>query len=131
PPYLTETLAVYFEAIDCLAQTTAHLHTALAAETKDPIFCPEGFTDSYQQSIYQTARQLLDVNFYLLQQKLPELTDSEREIARDLLPCKKKIVNCFYQFAKTPIRAKRTRVHGHLQLENVLHVGRDFMVMDF
>ena len=48
-----------------------------------------------------------------------------------LIACEEALIARFSLLSSLRIQATRTRYHGHLGLENLLHSGNDFVFIDF
>ena len=70
-------------------------------------------------------------NLALLKQKLPTLPESVRGDAEKVLSLQEEIIKRLRAVADTKITAARLRVHGDYHLGQVLHTGKDFLIIDF
>jgi maltose alpha-D-glucosyltransferase/alpha-amylase len=124
-------LGTYLESARLLGQRTGEMHLALASNSENRDFAPEPFTPFYQRSLYQSMRNLAVQNLYLLRQALPRLDDSIRPDAERVAALEIPILNCFRSVYETRITAQRIRCHGDFHLGQVLHTGKDFVIIDF
>lgn len=132
PPSLArETIGPYFASAQLLGQRTAELHIALASGVQNPDFAPEPFTMMYQTSLYQSLRSLAMRTMRLLRERLPFLSDEQREVATSILELEKDIVERYSFIRKKKIQAARIRCHGDYHLGQVLYTGNDFVITDF
>ena len=131
PESVREVLDDYLEEAALLARRTAEMHAALASAADHPDFAPEPFTTFYQRSIYQSMRSLrLDV-FDRLRRRLEELPGPTRARARQLLAREGELTRRFRGLLDARIHALRIRCHGDYHLGQLLHTGKDYVVIDF
>ncbi|HEU5161519.1 MAG TPA: maltose alpha-D-glucosyltransferase, partial [Thermoanaerobaculia bacterium] len=124
-------LGTYITSAELLAQRTAEMHLALASAPEDPVFAPEPFTPHYQRSIYQHMRTQATQTFHLLRKKLRDLDPPLRADAEALLAREAEVLQRFREVLDKKIAAVRIRTHGDFHLGQVLHTGRDFVIIDF
>jgi maltose alpha-D-glucosyltransferase/alpha-amylase len=106
-----------------LGRRSARLHLTLAA-VPGADFVPEPVTKLYLRSIYQSMRNHAH--------KTALAVDAARRGGRDLpaLP-RRALVERFAPLLTLAPGGARIRIHGDLQLENVLRAGRDLVLTDF
>jgi maltose alpha-D-glucosyltransferase/alpha-amylase len=131
PPLVAETMGAYLETARLLGRRTAELHLALGIERGDPAFAPEAFTSLYQRSLYQSMRNLTTRVFRLLRDQLPRLSERAAVEARSVAGLEERILDTFKALLTRRIQATRIRCHGDYHLGQVLHTGRDFVIVDF
>jgi maltose alpha-D-glucosyltransferase / alpha-amylase len=131
PQEVPEMLGMYLESARSLAERTAEMHLALASDSTQKDFAPEPFTPHYQRSLYQSMRNLLVQNFQLLRKQAGKLDESAAGEARKLLELEPRIMQRFRAVADRRINAMRIRCHGDYHLGQVLHTGKDFIILDF
>jgi maltose alpha-D-glucosyltransferase/alpha-amylase len=132
PPELVDhMMAPYLETARLLGRRTAELHLALASTSGDPHFAPEPFSAHYQRSLYQSLRTLTRGTFELLRQQLSDLPDGTRQMARRVLDLEPEVLRRFKSVLDGRITGTRIRCHGDYHLGQVLHTGRDFVIIDF
>jgi maltose alpha-D-glucosyltransferase/alpha-amylase len=119
------------EMASLLGRRNAELHLALAAITDDKDFRPQPFSLLYQRSIYQSMRSSVRRTFQLLARKMKDLPDEVRPAARALLRAEKKILLCLKGLLARKFGAMKIRIHGNLDLAQVLFTGKDFVFVDF
>jgi maltose alpha-D-glucosyltransferase/alpha-amylase len=121
---------VYPERARLLGQRTAEMHLAFASERDDPAFSPEPFSSFDQRSLYQsmraTARRMTD----LVRKKLPTVSDRHRLEVEDLLSMEGEILDRM-ELVLGQAQMTRIRIHGDFHLGQVLHTGKDFVIIDF
>ena len=132
PPLLQELIGgVYLETATILGRKTAELHRALASAHGDPAFEPEAFSMLYQRSVYQSMRNLSRRVLQLLQKNMKQLPEGVRDAAAKALDSEKDILVQFQKILETKFTTLKIRCHGDLHLGQVLHTGKDFMIIDF
>ncbi len=131
PPQLVNDLfGAYLETARLLGQRTAELHLALASGT-EPAFAPERFSTLYQRSLYQSMRNLTAETFQRLRERHGTLRWPLANDVRQLLDMEEDVLGLFATIAGKRIEATRIRCHGDYHLGQVLHTGRDFVIIDF
>jgi maltose alpha-D-glucosyltransferase/alpha-amylase len=133
PGVLLEELigGVYPEKAKLLGQRTGELHRALASSADDPAFMPEPFNAMAQRSTYQSMRALLRRTFAVLQKKVPDLPESFREEAKEVLGAEREILTREKRLLDRRAGAAKIRIHGDYHLGQVLYTGKDFFILDF
>jgi maltose alpha-D-glucosyltransferase/alpha-amylase len=131
PPVVSELLGDYVEMVGLLGKRTAEMHLALASRSDDPAFAPEPFTDFYRQSLYHGMLALSMRSFELLRSSLPGLPEPARSEAGTLLEREAQVRARFQALRDRRINATRIRHHGDFHLGQVLHTGKDFVLIDF
>jgi maltose alpha-D-glucosyltransferase/alpha-amylase len=127
PPELArELFGGYLESARLLGARTAELHLALSMDTESPAFVPEPFTPHYQRAAFQASRTLAGRVFAQAKERrvqIPQLVQ--------IIDLEDEVVARLARLAETRIDAMRTRIHGDYHLGQVLHTGRDFVIIDF
>ena len=122
---------IYPEKVKLLGQRTGEMHLALASATEDIGFSPEPFNAMAQRSTYQSMRALLRRTFAVLQKKSSELPESFRAEAEEVLKAEAEILAHEKRLLDRRSGAAKIRIHGDYHLGQVLHTGKDFVILDF
>lgn len=130
-PLAKETIGPYLASAQLLGERTAQLHLALASSTEYPDFAPEPFTVIYQKSIYYSMRRSVIRTMQLLRQGIDDLPEEARDVAEEVLAKEKAIIERFQPVRAAKLRASRIRCHGDYHLGQILHTGKDFVIIDF
>jgi maltose alpha-D-glucosyltransferase / alpha-amylase len=130
PDGVAGTIGEYVDASRLLGQRTAELHAALASSTTDADFAPEPFTAPYQRSLYQSMRTQAREALQMLRRGLRDFPPEMRDDAERVVEAEDAILLRFRPLLERKIDAMRIRVHGDYHLGQVLHTGKDFVIID-
>ena len=130
PAEVVAAIGPYLESAHLLGQRTAEMHLALAAGASDA-FRPEPFTTLYQRSLFQSMKGQVRPTMQLLRRVLPDLDEAGQADGERVLALESTIVERFAAVTGHLIETSRIRVHGDFHLGQVLHSGRDFVIIDF
>jgi len=131
PKPTAELIGSFLQDARLLGARTAAMHLALASETNDPGFRPEPWTPHAQRALFQSIRNLARQNFQLLQHCLPGLPPDIQDQARQILGLEAEILLRLRKIYERRIEAVRIRTHGDYHLGQVLHTGKEFLIVDF
>jgi maltose alpha-D-glucosyltransferase/alpha-amylase len=131
PVLVTERLGTYAEAARVLGERTAAMHLCLACDKTSKDFAPEPFNPFYQRSLFQSMRNLAVQNLGLLRGKMKTVPESARAAADKVTALQPDILKRLRAVADSRLTGMRTRVHGDYHLGQVLHTGKDFLIIDF
>ncbi|MDB9525082.1 maltose alpha-D-glucosyltransferase [Oscillatoria sp. CS-180] len=130
-PLASQLFGTYLANVELLGQSTADLHLTLASDTEDPNFNPEPFTSLYQRSVYQSARNLTGQTFRQLHSQTDSLPEALQSTARAVVDQQAEIMRQFQTILDIKVTAQRIRCHGDYHLGQVLHTGKNFIIIDF
>jgi len=131
PTAMLENIGTYIESARLLGLRTAELHLTLASEPENRDFVPEPFTSYYQRALFQSMRNLAVETFWQLRRQLKTLPSEMSPLAQRALELKPAIIHQFRRLFEHRIAAQRIRIHGNLDLGEVLWTGKDFVFLDF
>jgi maltose alpha-D-glucosyltransferase/alpha-amylase len=127
---LRELIGGYSETARILGLRTAEMHLCLAANRADPAFAPKPFGKQYQRSIYQSFRNLTGRLCERLTQYRQTLPEPARPLAETIIRQQDAILERFRSVLEPSIGGQRIRCHGDYQLGQLLHTGKDFVIID-
>jgi maltose alpha-D-glucosyltransferase/alpha-amylase len=132
PPLpVSELVGVGLDSARQLGVRTAELHRALAASSDDPAFAPEPYSALDQRSVYQTMRNLTGSVLRALRSGHATMDAGSARAAEAVLQREGKLYQRFEPLLAAKLTSLRTRTHGELHLGQVLHTGKDFVIVDF
>ncbi len=130
PEAVSELLGEYAEAARLMGCRTGELHVVLASGST-PEFVPEAFTDHYRQGLYHGFIGEANRALVSLQQAIPGLAPPVQMEAQKILTQAEAIRARFRPIRDQRFTTKRIRIHGDLNLRQVLYCGKDFVIIDF
>jgi maltose alpha-D-glucosyltransferase / alpha-amylase len=131
PPHVHEAIGSYLDWAQLLGRRVADLHLALSSDPSDPEFAPEAFTDHNRQAMFHALMSLTGETFQLLRQQLSALPETTQSDARKVLERREEIRTRCRLIPERRIACLRIRLHDDLELNRVLHTGKDFVFIGF
>ena len=128
---VTEHVGTYLESARLLGVRTAELHLALASGAPGSEFSVEPMTPQHLRSLFQSVRSLALQSLRRLRRQLKSLPPDLVPVAQRVLELEPVILQQYGQLVGQRFAAGRIRIHGDLQLGQVLWTGRDFVFLDF
>jgi maltose alpha-D-glucosyltransferase / alpha-amylase len=118
-------------AIHDLGGTTGEMHLALASGAGQPDFAPEPDPPHFARSLHQSVRSQARESMDLLKKNVHRVPEADRSQAELLLSRGEILSRWLRDLTGREISAQRIRCHGDYHLGQILHTGRDFVVIDF
>jgi maltose alpha-D-glucosyltransferase / alpha-amylase len=119
------------DAASLLGKKTAEMHIALSTQSQNPAFKPEAFNWLYQRALYQEMRSSARIAMRLVKNKLRGIEQHVQPLVTQILSCESDILQAYAQLIEKPYEARRIRIHGDYHLGQLLHTGKDFVIIDF
>lgn len=121
----------FYEMMMLLGERVGEMHLALNSITDDPSFAPENFSGFHQRSIFQSLRSLIRNTFRELRKKIHSLPEEIKNEAFHLFDKEENLMNYAGKILDQKISAKKIRIHGNLELKQVLFTGKDYSIINF
>jgi maltose alpha-D-glucosyltransferase/alpha-amylase len=131
PQEVAETIGTYLENARQLGERTADMHLALATDNENPNFAPEPFTPHHQRGLFQSMRNMARQIIPLLNQRLKSLPEEIQPIAQEVAKMETEILRRFRVICERRLDVAAIRHHGDYRLGQVIHTGKDFLIIDF
>ncbi|WP_419420108.1 maltose alpha-D-glucosyltransferase [Legionella sp. D16C41] len=131
PKEITESLGLYAHSVIILAERTAQMHLALAADPNNKHFAAENFTLFDQRSLYQSLRNSFIKTSSLFKANTVKLEcELQEKISRHLAD-KDLLLDNVKPILHHKIGGKKIRCHGDYHLGQILYTGNDFVIIDY
>lgn len=130
PEAVIDLMGEYAESARIMGQRTGEMHAVLASST-EPGFVPEPFTDHYRQGLYHGMIGEVGRVLAALQQITPGLQPEMQADAKVILEHADDIRARFRPIRDYRFETQRIRIHGDLNLRQMLYTGKDFVLIDF
>lgn len=121
----------FVQRMELFAKRTAQLHLALLPVGKDPAFEPELFSLHYQRSLFSALKSLARISFSALRNNYNAIPEADRPKAQQLLGSKAKLLDWMKRIYIHKFDAIKIRIHGNLNLEQVMLYNEDILIDDF
>ena len=133
PPDATaDAIGPYLDLAEVLGRRTAELHQALADSRHGEDFRPEPFTTLYQRSVYQSMRAQVRPTLAMVRRLVQPARRRRAGRWPTWWPSSRgRLLERFGAIRQHRIDVSRIRIHGDYHLGQVLHAGRDFVIIDF
>jgi len=130
PEVVHELLGEYPETARLLGLRLGELHASLASGTSAD-FAPEPFTDHYRQGLYHGMIGRVNQAFRVMEEFLDRVPIDAQAEARSVLDSRDQIRALFRPIRDHRFQTSRIRIHGDLNLRQVLNTGKDWVFIDF
>jgi len=131
PESVHELMGEYTESARLLGVRLAEIHLALASDATRPDFAPEPFTDHYRQGLYHGLIGNASRALSTVEESFDSLPPDAQEQGRKVLARRDDIRNLFRPIRDRRFQTQRIRIHGDLNLRQVLNTGKDWVFIDF
>ncbi len=131
PPLAHEMVGTFLGTAHSIGRRVGEFHTVLASAPDIPAFAPESFSRLEQASLYQSIDTLAIRVARLMSARSSELDVSEaihEGLVQGLRPELKQRLGALLHDRFT---SKRTRIHGALRLDEVMHSEHGLVMIDF
>ena len=121
----------HLETARLLGTRTGELHRTLAGHADDPAFAPEPLTSFHLRSLFQAIRGQTAESFRLLKRHRDRLDPELQERVDQVLAAGPQVEEHLRPLLERRIGGMRIRIHGDYHLGQVIHTGKDVVVIDF
>ncbi len=121
----------HLETARLLGDRTGELHRVLASDAGEPAFAPEPMTSFHLRSLFQAIRGQAAESFRLLRRQRDRLDPTLQERVDEVLAAAPKVEAHLRPLLERRIGGMRIRIHGDYHLGQVLHTGKDVVIIDF
>ncbi len=129
PAGMAQTMGTYGASAERLGVRTAEMHLAFASG-EEAAFSPERFSSLDRRSVYQSLRNLIGRVLRELRLRQSELPAHAVPLAQRLVERERLILERIAPLLSAA-GGLRIRIHGDYHLAQVLHTGKDYVIIDF
>lgn len=131
PESIAEPIGGFRANVRLVGARVAELHRALSTAAGNPAFEMQTYGTMDQRSLYQSMRNVTGTTLRELRLSRAALTSFGASLAKEVLDFGPTIYDLFAPLLTSRITAKRARIHGTLDLRNMLWLGKDYTIVDF
>ena len=131
PADIRDVIGAYLVTARLAGVRTGELHQALARPGKDGAFAPEPFSELYQRSLFQAITGSTRRSLDLLARRTAGLPSSAASDVAQVLERRGLVDARLRSLLSHKFGGMRIRTHGDLHAEQILHTGRDLVIIDF
>ncbi len=114
-----------------LGRRTGELHLALSSSEENLVFKPEPVNTFYQRSVYQSSRSIIKSTFRILRNKISLMDDELNILTRKIISKEDELLSFIEKILKLKFNARKQRIHGNYNLQQILFTGKDFVITNF
>jgi maltose alpha-D-glucosyltransferase/alpha-amylase len=118
------------EQAKLFGQRIGQMHLALAG-SQIPDLAPEPFSLHYQRSLFSSMLTLVRETFDNKQKSLQRMPARVRSQAEELLSMRDEVLESVRRIYSKKLDMLKIRIHGNMQLQNILLTGTDIAIHDF
>jgi maltose alpha-D-glucosyltransferase/alpha-amylase len=131
PEPVHDLMGEYLESARLLGVRLGEVHLALASDATRPEFAPDPFTDHYRQGLYHGLIGNAGRALSAVAELLDCLPPDAQEQGHKVLARREEIRNLFRPIRDQRFKTQRIRIHGDMNLRQVLNTGKDWVFIDF
>src|SRR5690606_31190455 len=130
PASLAEHLGNFRANARLVGKRVAELHRALSSPSGNEAFGVEALGQMDQRSLYQSMRNVTGTTLRELRLARGKLGSESAALADAILAMGPTIYEFFGPLLTMRLTARRARIHGTLDLRNILSIGKDYVIVD-
>jgi maltose alpha-D-glucosyltransferase/alpha-amylase len=131
PELVRDTIGGFLDTARLLGTRTGEMHLALGSNLDDPDFAPEPFSELYQRGVYQAIHGTVRESLRLLDRRMHAISGPAAAEARVVLGLAEQADQRLRTLFQGKLSARRIRIHGDFHAGQVMHTGRDLLILDF